>query len=154
MAEPRVWTELLNYGLGHIFAHQHRSTAVAAAGRFASTALRLVCWRLAADQLPGGDRAADPGPRTAAFRQKRRRDPAAQLSLREEIAFSVGYSAAANALLLIPFLAVLIGRKGVLQLLQSGKTALMRRGELVVGSLSFGAGGHLGWQGISGLMIS
>ena len=39
-------------------------------------------------------------------------------------------------------------------LLQRGKTALLRRGELVVGSLSFGLGSYLGWQGISGLMLS
>ena len=67
--------------------------------------------------------------------------------MREKIAFSAGFSAAANALLLIPFLAVLIGRKRVLQLLQSGKTALLRRGELVLGSLSFGAGGLSGLAG-------
>ena len=46
---------------------------------------------------------------------------AAQLPLREEIACSFGFSAATSALLLIPFLAVLIGRKRVLPLLQSGK---------------------------------
>ena len=39
-------------------------------------------------------------------------------------------------------------------LLQRGKTALLRRGELVVGSLSFGLGSYLGWQGISGLILS
>jgi hypothetical protein len=49
---------------------------------------------------------------------------------------------------------VLIGRQGVLPLLQRGKTALLRRGELVVGSLSFGLGTYLGWQGVSGLMLS
>ena len=79
---------------------------------------------------------------------------AAQLPLREEIACSAGFSAAASALLLIPFLAVLAGRQRVLPLLQNGKAALLRRGELVVGSLSFGLGAYLGWQGISGLMIS
>ena len=57
-------------------------------------------------------------------------------------------------LLLVPFLAVLIGRERVLPLLQRGKTALLRRGELVVGSLSFGLGSYLSWQGISGLMIN
>ncbi len=57
-------------------------------------------------------------------------------------------------LLLVPFLAVLIGRERVVPLLQRGKTALLRRGELVVGSLSFGLGSYLGWQGISGLMIN
>ena len=57
-------------------------------------------------------------------------------------------------LLLVPFLGVLIGRQGVLPLLQRGKTVLLRRGERVVGSLSFGLGTYLGWQGISGLMLS
>ena len=79
---------------------------------------------------------------------------AAQLPLREELACSAGFSAAASALLLIPFLAVLAGRQRVLPLLQNGKAALLRRGELVVGSLSFGLGAYLGWQGISGLMMS
>ena len=79
---------------------------------------------------------------------------AAQLPLRKEIACSIGFSTAATALLLVPFLAVLIGRERVLPLLQRGKTALLRRGELVVGSLSFGLGSYLGWQGISGLMIN
>ena len=79
---------------------------------------------------------------------------AAQLPLQEEIACSIGFSTAATALLLVPFLAVLIGRERVLPLLQRGQTALLRRGELVVGSLSFGLGSYLGWQGISGLMIN
>ena len=79
---------------------------------------------------------------------------AAQLPLQEEIACSIGFSTAATALLLVPFLAVLIGRERVLPLLQRGKTALLRRGELVVGSLSFGLGSYLSWQGISGLMIN
>ena len=78
----------------------------------------------------------------------------AQLPLQEEIACSIGFSFAATALLLVPFLAVLIGRQGVLPLLQRGKTALLSRGELVVGSLSFGLGTYLGWQGVSGLMVS
>ena len=79
---------------------------------------------------------------------------AAQLPLREEIACSLGFSTASSVLLLIPFLAVLIGRERVLPLLRRGKTALLSRGELVVGSLSFGIGAYLGWQGISGLMMS
>ena len=78
----------------------------------------------------------------------------AQLPLREEIICSAGFSASASALLLMPFLAVFVGRQRVLPLLQSGKAALLQRGELVVGSLSFGLGGYLSWQGISGLMIS
>ena len=79
---------------------------------------------------------------------------AAQLPLQEEIACSIGFSTAATALLLVPFLAVLIGRQRVLPLLQRGKTALLRRGELVVGSLSFGLGSYLSWQGISGLIMN
>ena len=78
----------------------------------------------------------------------------AQLPLQEEIASSIGFSVAATALLLVQFLAVLIGRQGGLPLLQRGKTALLRRGELVVGMLSFELGSYLGWQGISGLMVS
>ena len=78
----------------------------------------------------------------------------AQLPLKEEIACSIGFSIAATALLVVPFLGVLIGRQGVLPLLQRGKTALLSRGELVVGSLSFGLGTYLGWQGVSGLMFS
>ena len=62
--------------------------------------------------------------------------------------------AEARALLLVPFLAVLIGRQGVLPLLLRGKTAMLSRGELVVGSLSFGLGTYLGWQGVSVLMVS
>ena len=61
---------------------------------------------------------------------------AAQLPLQEEIACSIGFSTAATALLLVPFLAVLIGRERVLPLLQRGKTALLRRGELGAASAS------------------
>ena len=78
----------------------------------------------------------------------------AQLPLQEEITCSIGFSIAATALLPVPFLGVLIGRQGGLPLLQRGKTALLRRGERVVGSLSFGIGAYLGWQVISGLMLS
>ena len=67
---------------------------------------------------------------------------------------TTGVYMACTCLLLVPFLAVLIGRERVLPLLQRGKTALLRRGELVVGSLSFGLGSYLSWQGISGLMIN
>ena len=77
-----------------------------------------------------------------------------QLPLQKEIAWNIGFSIAATALLLVPSLAVLIGRQGVLPLLKRGKTTLLRRGELVVGSLSFGLGTYLGWQEISGLMVS
>lgn len=78
---------------------------------------------------------------------------AMQLPLQEEIACSIGFSTAATALLLVPFLTVLIGRQRVLPLRQRGKTALLRRMELVVDSLNFGLGSYMSWQGISGLMI-
>ena len=54
---------------------------------------------------------------------------AAQLPLQEELACSIGFSIAGTALLLVPFLAVLIGRQRVVPLLRRGKTPLLRRGE-------------------------
>jgi probable phosphoglycerate mutase len=36
---------------------------------------------------------------------------------------------------------------------QQGKTTLLNRGELVVGSVSLGLGGYLSWQGITGLAL-
>ena len=97
---------------------------------------------------------SDQSRRSVVVRQKRSVILTAQLPLQEENACSIGFSFAATALLLVPFLAVLIGRQGVLPLLQRGKTALLSRGELVVGSLSFGLGTYLGWQGVSVLMVS
>ena len=35
----------------------------------------------------------------------------------------------------------------------TGKTTLLNRGELVVGSVSLGLGGYLSWQGITGLAL-
>ena len=75
------------------------------------------------------------------------------LSLRGEIASSLVFSLSASVLLLLPLVAVLLGRERVLPMLQQGKTTLLNRGELVVGSVSFGLGGYLSWQGITGLAL-
>ena len=57
-------------------------------------------------------------------------------------------------LLMLPLAAVLIGREKVLPLLEKGKQVLFARGELVVSGVSLALGGYLGWQGISGLMLT
>ena len=77
----------------------------------------------------------------------------AELTLDQEILCSIGFGMASSLLLLVPFLAVLVGQNNVLPILQRGKTTLLNRGELVVGSLSLGLGGYLGWQGVSGLAM-
>ena len=75
------------------------------------------------------------------------------LSLQGEIASSLVFSLSASMLLLLPLVAVLLGRERVLPMLQQGKTTLLNRGELVVGSVSLGLGGYLSWQGITGLAL-
>ncbi|HGY5541836.1 MAG TPA: GAP family protein, partial [Prochlorococcus sp.] len=64
-------------------------------------------------------------------------------------AFTLGSS----LLLLTPLIAVVIGRKNVLPVLQQGKQLLFAKGELLVSGVSLALGGYLGWQGISGLMV-
>ena len=49
--------------------------------------------------------------------------------------------------LLLPFLAVLLGRQQVVPLLEQGKQLLFARGDLLVGGLSLVLAGYLGWQG-------
>ena len=196
MAEPRIWTELLTYGLGVALSPIHivlllllllggsplRCGGLFVGGWLLTSALAVIglggrelirgllddgaapAWSGAVDRF-----AAMPLPLLLLissvtevispdvlllFAKSSAVILAAQLPLQEEIACSIGFSTAATTLLLVPFLAVLIGRERVLPLLQRGKTALLRRGELVVGSLSFGLGSYLGWQGISGLMIN
>ena len=60
---------------------------------------------------------------------------------------------AASVALLIPFLAVLIGRQQVLPLLERSKQLLFAKGDLLVGGLSLVLAGYLGWQGIEGLQL-
>ena len=75
------------------------------------------------------------------------------LSLEREIASSLIFSLSASVLLLVPLMAVFLGRERVLPMLQQGKTTLLNRGELVLGSVSLGLGGYLSWQGITGLAL-
>ena len=193
MAEPRIWTELLTYGLGVALSPIHivlllllllggsplRRGGLFVGGWLLTSALAVIGLLtlghgLLLDMTHGSDHRTDldligGGALIALGGRELIRGvlddgaaPAwsgaviltAQLPLKEEIASSVGFSITATALLLVQFLAVLIGRQGGLPLLQRGKTALLRRGELVVGMLSFELGSYLGWQGISGLMVS
>ena len=75
------------------------------------------------------------------------------LSLEGEIASSLIFSLSASVLLLVPLVAVFLGRERILPMLQQGKTTLLNRGELVLGSVSLGLGGYLSWQGITGLAL-
>jgi hypothetical protein len=75
------------------------------------------------------------------------------LSLEGEIASSQVISLSASVLLLVPLVALFLGRERVLPMLQQGKTTLLNRGELVLGSVSLGLGGYLSWQGITGLAL-
>ena len=69
----------------------------------------------------------------------------------QEALFTAGFTVAASLALLLPFLAVLLGRQQVVPLLERGKQLLFARGDLLVGSLSLVLAGYLGWQGIEGL---
>jgi hypothetical protein len=69
----------------------------------------------------------------------------------QEIAYTAGFSLASSLALLLPFLAVLLGRDQVLPLLERGKQLLYARGDLLVGGLSLALAAYLGWQGIEGL---
>jgi len=69
----------------------------------------------------------------------------------QETLYTAGFSLAASLALLLPFLAVLLGRDQVLPLLEGGKRLLFARGDLLVGGLSLALAFYLGWQGIEGL---
>ncbi len=79
---------------------------------------------------------------------------AAQLPRWQELVGLVTFTAGASLLLMVPLLAVVIGRNKVLPVLDKGKELLFARGELVVSAVSLGLGGYLGWQGVSGLMLN
>ena len=64
------------------------------------------------------------------------------------------FASSASLALLLPWMAVLIGRKRVMPLLEGTKALLFKRGDLVVASLSLLLAGYLGWQGIEGLQLS
>ena len=76
------------------------------------------------------------------------------LSQLQETLYTGGFALACSTALLLPFLAVLIGRDQVLPLLERGKTLLFNKGDLLVGGLSLVLAGYLGWQGIEGLQLS
>jgi len=76
------------------------------------------------------------------------------LSRLEEVLYTSVFTLACSAALLLPFLAVLVGRERVLPLLERGKALLFAKGDLLVGGLSLVLAGYLGWQGIEGLQLS
>jgi len=69
----------------------------------------------------------------------------------QEVVCTAAFTVAASLALLLPFLAVLLGRQQVVPLLERGKQLLFARGDLLVGGLSLVLAGYLGWQGIEGL---
>jgi hypothetical protein len=78
---------------------------------------------------------------------------AAGLNRVQEAICTAGFTLAASLALLVPFLAVLIGREQVLPLLERAKQLLFLRGDLLVGGLSLVLAGYMGWQGIEGLQL-
>ena len=78
---------------------------------------------------------------------------ASGLTRLQEVLYTSVFSLAASLALLLPFLAVLIGRKQVLPLLEQGKALLFAKGDLLVSGLSLLLAGYLGWQGIEGLQL-
>jgi len=79
---------------------------------------------------------------------------ASGLSRPQEALCTAVFTVAGSLALLLPFLAVLLGREQVLPLLERGKQLLFARGDLLVGALSLVLAGYLGWQGIEGIRIS
>ncbi|WP_255448076.1 MULTISPECIES: GAP family protein [unclassified Synechococcus] len=79
---------------------------------------------------------------------------AAGLAWRQEWILAALFTVAASLLLLLPYLAVVLNRQGILPLLERGKALLLARSDLVVGGLSLALAGYLGWQGIEGLRLS
>ena len=78
---------------------------------------------------------------------------AAGLGRGQELLYTAGFTVASSLALLLPFLAVLIGRDQVVPLLVKGKQLLFNNGDLLVGGLSLVLAGYLGWQGIAGLQV-
>tara|TARA_B100001939_G_scaffold332122_1_gene330821 strand:+ start:219 stop:905 length:687 start_codon:yes stop_codon:yes gene_type:complete len=76
---------------------------------------------------------------------------AAGMPFGQELIGSATFTLTASALMLLPCLAVLIGRAQVVPVLQRCKQLLFDRGELVVSGVSLVLGGYLSWQGITGL---
>ncbi len=79
---------------------------------------------------------------------------AAQLPTWQELIGLLAFTIGASLLMLIPLIAVAIGREKVVPVLERGKEVLFAQGELVLAAVSIGIGGYLGWQGISGLTLT
>jgi Sap, sulfolipid-1-addressing protein len=79
---------------------------------------------------------------------------ASGLSRLQEVIWTAAFTVDASLALLLPFLAVLVGRQQVIPLLERGKLLLFARGDLLVGGLSLMLAGYLGWQGIEGIRLS
>ena len=78
---------------------------------------------------------------------------ASGLNRLQEGFYTAVFTVAASLALLVPFLAVVIGRQQVVPLLERGKQLLFAKGDLLVGGLSLVLAGYLGWQGIEGLQL-
>lgn len=77
---------------------------------------------------------------------------AAQLNRSQELIYASGFSLFASLLLVLPFLAVLLGRGTVLPWLERGRGWLFGNGQLVAALVSLLLAVYLGWQGIEGLV--
>jgi hypothetical protein len=69
------------------------------------------------------------------------------------VLYTAGFTVASSLALLLPFLAVVVGRRQVVPLLEQGKQLLFSNGDVLVGGLSLVLAGYLGWQGIEGLQL-
>ena len=78
---------------------------------------------------------------------------ASGLSRLQEGLFTAVFTLTASLALLLPFLAVLVGREQVLPLLERSKQLLFAKGDLLVGGLSLVLAGYMGWQGVEGLRL-
>ena len=78
---------------------------------------------------------------------------ASGLSRLQEGLFTAVFTLAASLALLLPFLAVLVGREQVVPLLERSKQLLFAKGDLLVGGLSLVLAGYMGGQGVEGLRL-
>ena len=78
---------------------------------------------------------------------------ASGLNRLQEGLFTAVFTLAASLALLLPFLAVLVGREQVVPLLERSKQLLFAKGDLLVGGLSLVLAGYMGWQGVEGLRL-
>jgi hypothetical protein len=78
----------------------------------------------------------------------------ADLARSGELAGAALFTLTSGLLLLLPLLALMLaGQERVQPLLLRGKQWLFARGDLLVGLVSVGLAGYLGWQGIEGLRL-